>query len=54
MRERKDSDTSVKAVEVPTVEKKRGKNSEKIKTAEQSDDMTICRYIIFVCIYVTF
>ena len=42
-RERRDSDTSSKAVEVPIVEKKRGKNAEKLKTAEQSDDMIVCR-----------
>lgn len=45
-RERKDSETSTKAVEIP-VEKKRGKNVEKLRTAEQSDNMTACRLVKF-------
>ncbi|XP_076092081.1 bromodomain adjacent to zinc finger domain protein 2A-like isoform X8 [Mytilus galloprovincialis] len=44
-RERKDSETSTKAVEIP-VEKKRGKNVEKLRTAEQSDNMTACRLVL--------
>lgn len=45
-RERKDSETSTKTVEIP-VEKKRGKNVEKLRTAEQSDNMTACRLVNF-------
>ncbi|XP_052093542.1 bromodomain adjacent to zinc finger domain protein 2B-like isoform X4 [Mytilus californianus] len=44
-RERKDSETSTKTVEIP-VEKKRGKNVEKIRTAEQSENMTACRLVL--------